>query len=813
MKVSRKWLEQYIPLDGWDDATISNQLSLSGTAVESIEQPWKGLQNIVVGKVTEARTHPNNPKLRVCQVDIGRVLKQIVCGDPYLQEEMHVVVALPKAQLWNGNILESTEISGVLSEGMMLSLEEMGFAAQSDRIFSVPSALPVGTDFCKWLGINDTVFDLEVTSNRPDELSMMGIAREIQAISHGQRQVISPKLQYTQSDFHTSDYIHVSIDEPDLCYRYISIVIKNIQVSDSPLWLIRHLVSVGMQPINNVVDLSNFVLMEMGHPVHVFDLRKIQHSQIRVRKAKPGESMIFLDGQERVFSGQELLITDGASPIALAGVMGGLHSSVDDKTQDILIEVAYFHPVGIRKTSKQHNLSTDASYRFERGVDPNDSLIVVKRLAHLIQSVSGGGVAKTLVDVNPVSVPPKVLHLRQQRITSILGAQVSQDSIVTSLENLGMGIQPDEKKSSHPFWIVTVPTYRPDIEREIDLIEEVGRINGYDKIPSEIPRVKGSQMGYSEYQRMRYKVRDLMLAQGFNEISPLTMIDPIDLSRFQLSKEHVWVKKGIRLLKPLSEDVSMLRPSTFLTMIRSVSYNSSHQQKNGRFFEIGTVFWTEAGKYREKEVLGWSVVGKEHPEDYLDKRESHFYTVKGSIEEVLYHLQIDPKKIDFRSEILPHHIPVFFRTQSASIWFGEQSIGVLGMIRQEIAQAFDIRTPLYMGEIDLEALYDEMKKGLQTIQSSPQQYFPPSRKDFSLLVKRGVEIGIVLRELRKLPNIESVQVLDVYKGKNIPDDMTSVTLTLVLRAEDHTFSEDELTNSINEIREVIISHGLEIREG
>ncbi len=813
MKVSRKWLEQYISLDGWDDATISNQLSLSGTAVESIEQPWKGLQEVVVGKVSVAKTHPNNPKLRVCQVDIGKSLKQIVCGDPHLQEGMNVVVALPTARLWNGRVLESTEISGVLSEGMMVSLEEMGFAAQSDRVFSVPSALSAGTDFCKWLGINDTVFDLEVTSNRPDELSMMGIAREIQAISKGQRQVMPPKLQYMSSDFQTSDYVHVLIDEPDLCYRYTSILIKNVQVSDSPLWLIRHLVSIGMQPINNVVDLSNFVLMEMGHPVHVFDFRKIQHGKIRVRKAKPGESMVFLDGQERSFFGDELLITDESGPIALAGVMGGLHSSVDDKTKDLLLEVAYFHPVGIRRTSKQHNLSTDASYRFERGVDPNDSLIVIKRLAHLIQSVCGGDVAKTLVDVNPVSVAPKVLHLRHQRITNLLGAQIAQDSVVTSLENLGMGIEQGEKKSSRTFWIVTVPTFRPDIEREIDLIEEVGRINGYDKIPSALPRVKGSQAGYSEYQRMRYKVRDIMLAQGFNEISPMTMIDPIDLSRFQLSKEHIWVKNGVHLLKPLSEDVSMLRPSAFLTMIRTVSYNYSHQQKNGRFFEIGTVFWTETGTYKEKEVLGWSVVGKEHPEDYLDKRESHFYTVKGSIEEVLYHLQIDSKRIDFRSVVLPHHLPLFFRTQSASIWFGERCIGVMGMIRHEIAQAYDIRTPLYMGEIDLEALYDEMKMGIQTVKSSPQQYFPSSRKDFSLLVKRGVEIGVVLKDLRNLPNIESVQVSDVYKGTNIPEDMTSVTLTLILRAEDHTFCEDELTKAINEIRETIISHGLEIREG
>lgn len=812
MKISKKWLQQHISLDGWTTSEISEMLSLTGTAVESVENPWKGLEDIVVGRIVQAENYPEHPKWKLCSVDIRSSVVQIVCADPEVKKGMHVVVALPGAQLWDGKTIESARFGDVVSQGMMLSLEEMGLELHSNHVFSVPEILEPGTRFCEWLGLDDLVFDLEVTSNRPDELSVLGIAREIHAISSGKRQIVKPRLHYTESAFHTQDHIKISIDEPDLCYRYTGLVIRGVKVDQSPLWLIRNLVAMGLNPINNVVDISNYVLMEMGHPVHAFDLGKIKSGEILVRKAKPGESMQFLDEKARIFHGEELLITDGTAPIALAGVMGGEETAVDFGTEDLLLEVAYFHPVCIRKTSKMHNLSTDASYRFERGVDPNDALIVIKRLAHLIQSVCGGEVAQSILDVHPRPVVPKVLQLRHQRIKKVLGFSFTEKQVSDSLANLGMGIKPHEKNETNPLWIVSVPTFRPDIEREIDLIEEVGRINGYEKIPSKIPRAQESNPGYSEFQDMRYQMRDLMLAQGFHEISPVTMIDPTDLHRFKLNDEHPWQQKKVRLLKPLSEDLSIMRPSTLPTLIRTVSYNYSHQQRHGRFFEMGNVFTQEQEHVQEKEMLGWAVIGKEHPGDYTDNRESHFYTVKGSLEEVFEHLEMDTTVISFQPLRCDLYDPIFYATQSAMIFADDQLIGVCGMVRREITLNYDIKTPLYMGEIDLKALFSSQQLHPRVWRSSPAAYYPSSKKDFSILVSRGTEMGAIIQELRKIRFVESVDVVDIYKGAHIPKDMTSVTLSATLRASDHTLTESELNETIDSIRSLIQSQGLEIRE-
>ena len=812
MIISKKWINDYIDISDLTEEKIDSMLSLSGSSVETIEYPWKGLDKLIAGEIKKIENHPNADRLLVCTVYLGSEFqtKTILTADKTVEVGQIVPVALQGTVLFDGMEIKNTNMKGIISEGMMCSLEEMGLEEKSPTILKMSTDVKPGTRLADYYGLNDSVFDLEITSNRPDELSFLGVAREIHALTLGEKEINVPAISYEKSDFNSDEFASVEIKNTEYCPRYTALVLKDVKVEPSPVWLRRHLVSVGLRPINNIVDITNFVLMETGHPVHAFDLDKVKDGKIIVRNANKGEKLRLLDETEAEFDGSELLICDPEKALAVGGIMGGEFSGVTENTKDVLLEVAFFNPIKIRAASKKLNVSSDSSYRFERGVNPEDNVWVIERLAMLMQRLTGCKVAKSLIDEAPVKFEKKEIELRKERITRKLGIEVENDNIIKILQCLGFIVSNyDEKEQS---WKVIVPVYRFDIEREIDLIEEIGRINGYDKVPSKMPVLSKLGNGRSDSQAFRYDMRDKVLALGYNEISPLSFIDPADFEKFGLSENHSWRKSSIELLKPLSKDISLMRTSQIVTLVKTVSYNYTRQISDLKFFEMGVGFKKKEEKYSETDFLTMGVLGRVNPKDYRDKTMVDFYSVKGDVEELMHSLGIKNESISYE-RIKEHDLQeIFYTSRAAEVKIEGKRVGVFGMVRKNITDSYDIKSDLYVSEINISELRSISANNRREWLSVSGTNYPASRKDFSVLVPKGKEIGAVITEIRDLELVESASIIDIYKGKNIPKDNVSITVSTVIRSSDHTITENELNGVIESIKTIFERESLELRE-
>jgi len=765
--VPMEWLKEYVQTK-WSDEEIANRLTMAGVSVKNIIMPpIKG--KILSAIVKKVYKHPHSDKLHVCELFDGTGLYRTVTSDMNVNEGSVVAVAMPGTVLVNGSVVESVSIKGVLSEVMMCSLQELGLETKSEHVYQIEEDIPLGEDLIRYWKLDDKTMEVEITPNRPDCLGIIGVARELATLCDGTLQ--QPDMIFDAADNHVEDFVKVTIEDLDGCPRYCAGFMESVEIRPSPIWLRRRLINAGIRPINNVVDISNYVMLETGHPVHIFDYSKVIDGHIIVRKAIKGEEVKLLDEKTYALNGIETLIADKEKILAVGGIMGSSQSGVSDLTKDIILEVAYFNPVRIRRSSKALNIKSDASYRFERGVDPNDALMVMKRLVNLIEKIAYGKATQGFVDVYPRKITSKYVTLRKSRLSKVLGVTVEDETVQKILSSLGMKVEDMQDR-----WHVEIPTFRPDVSIEEDLIEEIGRIHGYEKITQQIPKVSASGKGWSDLNTFRKTIRQLLIGSGFDETVSLSFASS------KVVKQSMNVEP-LRLKNPMTEDMDCLRPSLVFGLIDSLSHNAKRQIKDVKFFEIAKVYNLENRTPVEREKIGVIMTGQLNEEDYTDHRFVSMLNLKGVLDELSHHLsvdlQVDPAQIDWLTP-----------GRSGYVQLENETVGIMGMLNSKFNQIYDIKGEIYYMELDLEKIFTKSKtvKELKEISS-----FPAVRRDISLLIPVGFSSKQILSFFEKSNEyVEKVGVSDVYKGKDIPQDMVSVTFYVIYRASDRSLTDDEV---------------------
>ncbi|KAF2956412.1 phenylalanine--tRNA ligase subunit beta [Marinitoga sp. 38H-ov] len=765
MNISKNWISDYIDFKV-DTKKLVDMIKLHSTNVEGVEELGKGIKGVVVGKIIDIKDHPDADKIVICTVDVGNKKLQILTADKTVKVNDLVPVAVDGAVLSGNFKIKSRPMRGIMSEGMFCSLEELGLEEKSEFVYRIPEDIELGTDYIEYLKLKDDIIDIEIFPNRPDLLSYLGVAKEFIAIDAAEN------LRYPEiKELKKGNGFPVKI-EYEGCKRYAALVIENVEVKPSPSWLVKRLATAGIRSINNIVDITNYVLLETGHPVHAFDLDLIGN-EIIVRKANKGEKVELLDEKEYEMNGTETLITDGEKILALGGIMGGQNSGINNDTKRVLLEVAYFDPVNIRKSARYHKISSDSSYRFERGVDPNDVEFVMGRLAYLIEKLANGKVTSLMTDVYPEKVNPKKVFIRNNYLNERLGISIEENKTEEILNKLDFSY---EKKESG--FEVIVPTRRPDIAEEIDLVEEIGRIYGYHNIPSVLPK-NNLIGGVSDYIKFREKISEVMRLNGYNEAFTFSFMD----------NSKMWMKKGeVFLENPISSELGTMRPLLVYGILESASYNFRNQSRDIKLFEIGKSFISDESsetKVKEIEKLAFVSIGEENPLDYTDKRMVNFYTFKGSLENLFNYFGIEA---DYKRD----NIEGMSYSQSAKIYVNNQELGFMGKVDIDIAKdIYDINQPVFIAEINLEKMYELKRDNKKNVLSLE---YPSMRRDYSMIVDEKITFfdikNIILKVGKKL--VEDIKIFDVYKGKNIGDGKTSLTITVIYRAKDRTLTDDEI---------------------
>lgn len=784
MKVSLNWLKDYVDIADLSVEEIAEKLIMSGTSVEEIIKPWDGL-DAVFGKILEINQHPNADKLIICRVGTGAEEYRLVTGDLSLNVGDVVAVAKPGSKLFDGSIVESRVIRGEESQGTMLSLEEIGLESASKGVWKADRNFPVGSCVKKELGLEDHVLDLEITPNRPDELSHIGIARELSVLFKRPLKRPDSKIEADAGEF--TQFSRIVIEDIDGCYRYAGTIIQDVEVCDSPLWMKKRLVAVGSRPINSVVDVTNYVMLEYGHPVHAFDLDRIPRKAIVVKQAKGGEEVELLDENAYKLKGGEVLITDGEEILALGGIMGAMNSGVENWTKNLLIEVAYFNPVRIRRASKGLGLVTDASYRFERGVDPNDTLDVMNRVVSLIKSISGGSSTTTEdVYINPVK--PRKVTLRIERARERLGLDIKKSEVIEILTSLGFGVEEEKEK-----FMVTVPTFRPDVSQECDLIEEIGRIHGYENLEPVSLKIQAGLGGFSPFWRFREELTGILRSFGFNEAVTFSMIDSGE----------------VRIQNPMTTEMTHLRNSLVPGLLQSLSYNWRQGDRNVRLYEQGKVYLADENaetKVKELNHLCFIATGRVAPEDYGDKRFFDLLYLKGILEEIFDWCGIVQEVIFETGDSFWQD-----KTESLVAIHNGHKLAELGRVDPALVDKLDVKSDVYACEIDLELLW-KIKKSSKPYREMPN--FPSVRRDLSVLIKKSQRIEELMKTIRSRGDnlLERIKVEDLYEGKGIPKDSRSVLLSLTFRHPERTLTDEEVNDLMNKIVEALQNeHGIQIR--
>lgn len=773
MRLSIEWLKGFVNF--YDTAEeLAEKLSLTGNNVEEIIEPFNVSGKIVAGKVIKVEKHPNADRLIVCKVDIGSEIRKIVTGDLTVKEGDIVALALEGTRLGD-IVITPRKMRGILSEGMMCSLEELGLEEKSETVYRFKEEIAPGTDIISYLKLNDKVLDVEITPNRPDCLSIIGLAREVSAL-------YDTDLNLPENSFEVNGKSEVDVEiESQGCWRYTTRVVKGVKVGPSPLWLQRRLIASGVRPINNVVDITNYVLLETGHPVHAFDLNLLSNKKIVIRDAKNGEKLVLLDGKEYEFSGDEVLITDGKRPLALAGIMGGEESGVNENTTDVLLEVAMFDPVRIRKTSKKFGLMTEASYRFERGVDPNDAEFVINRLSTLLKQLAGG-ISTEIVDVYTRKIEPKLIKYPMNTTEKVVGEYIEKETQKKILTRLGFKVEEIDGNT----WNIYIPTFRFfDVERPIDIVEEISRIYGTSKIESEPFRVLSRGIGRSKNQKLRYKLKNHMTSEGFSEAATLSFVAEAIVDRWNFTNEKVKIKN------PINEEMDVLRPTLIYGLMDSLSYNYKRQNRNVKLFEVGRVFKGSTEQPEDVEKIAAVAVGRLNKYDYTDNRVFTFYNFKGILDNIsdLFKLKFEFKEAEIQG---------FVPTRTAKIYLNNKEIGFMGMVEPVIADKFyDVKDEVYVFELSANELYENYKEVPLYRESV---VYPSVRRDVSFLVPKNFKIGVIIDELFDYDYVEEVGISDIYSGKGVPDGYTSITVYCIFRSNEKTLSEEEINKTWSVIK-------------
>ena len=792
MKFTLNWLKQYID-SGLTPAELADRLTMAGLEVDAVEPLCHGMDDIRVARVVEVAPHPNADKLTVCQVEVAGETRQVVCGAPNVRAGMVTAIALPGTTMPGGFKIKPAKLRGEKSDGMLCSAKELGIGDEDAGIMDLPADLEVGASLVEALALKDVLVEVDLTPNRPDCASVLGIAREVGGFV-GKRMtppVAGPLPELSGQGLPFS----VTVEDRD-CPRYAARLLTNVTIGPSPWWLKRLLLAVGLRPINNVVDITNLVMLEYGQPLHAFDFAKLAGGAIVVRKARAGETMATLDGVERQLDSEMLMICDAERPVAVAGVMGGAGSQVTGATTEILLESAYFEPVSIRRTARRLNMSTDSSYRFERGVDPEGILHALERAARLIVDLAGATLVADGVDQVGTLPLPGELTLRVPRTRDLLGIELSADAIATLLNSIEItAVKQDEATLA-----VTVPSFRVDLEREIDLVEEVARLHGYNEIPTTLPLAPMRFPEADPARTLRQQVGTLLTGLGFHEAINYSFVTPRHFDMLGLAAEDP-ARRVVPLLNPLSEEQSVMRSHLLPGLLENVRRNVNHQRSDVRLYEVGKVFHHRDLATQPEEVTELACVlsGRRHPDAprlYEGEAQVDIHDVKGVLESLLVDLRLTGRL----QVVADRQSPSYVATGTGMVVLAdERPVGRLGQLQPGVLKAFGIKQQVFFASLDLDAV--------TALQAAPKQFvalpkFPAVQWDIAVVVAEAVGGGDLLSAIAESdqPLLEKAEIFDVYRGKNIKAGYKSVAIAITYRAEDRTL--DDAT--VGEIHEKIV---------
>ena len=784
MKITYNWLKEFIDT-GLTPEELHKKFFTLGIGVETFGPLYSDVTKVVIAKLLKVDKHPDADKLTLCEVDTGSELLKIVCGAKNHKAGDKVAVAVNGATLPGGIKISKVILRGVESNGMICSEKELGLADSSAGVMILPAEAPIGKDFKETYGLNDWLYEIEVMPNKPEYLGIIGIARVLSAALKVPMKIPQVKL-VEDTSAKTVDLAKVIIQDKDLCPRYSARVISGVKPGPSPLWLQVRLRSVGIRSINNLVDATNYVLIETGHPLHAFDRELIKDRTIVVRRAKTDEVMTTLDGVKRKLDKEMLVIADTEKAVALAGIMGGQISEINDKTVNVLLESAYFEAVCIRKTSKKLGLMTEASYRFERGADYNGILYALNRTAQVINELAGGKTASGVIDEYPEKIQQISISTRFERVNKILGTSIKKEEMLDIAKGLGFTVE----KSDEQTFTVTVPSFRTDLTREIDMVEEIAVIYGYDKIPERFPTIRLEQI--NTLPKIDELSKQSLIGRGLNEFINYSFMTKDWFDKAGVSQDNPVRTEVVTLMNHLIEDWNALRSTLLPNLLKNVTTNAvSHGNKNLKFFETGKVFRNKGGIYSEYKELGIIVTGCTGDSSWLQKpEETGFFYIKGILEGLFSDL-----KVDFK---LKETVNDFYdKAASTGITVNGENIGSFGEVSKRLLKIHDIKNRVFYAEINLLLLekHINLKKEFTGLPK-----FPANKRDISFIVTAETFAGDITSFIESLSviNLEKVEIIDFYKGDKVEPGKKSVTYSLTYRDASKTLTDQEVdtTNKV-----------------
>ncbi len=786
MKVPMQWIKEYadIPMSAAD---YQNKMIMIGDGVEGYEETGAEVDHVVVGRVLTCEAHPDSDHLHVTTVDVGGDAPlQIVCGAPNCRAGILTPVALVGAHLPGGVKIKKGKLRGVMSEGMLCSSEELGVPVElypsigAAGILEFQEEYPVGSDVKPILGIDDTVMDFEVLANRPDCLSVWGIARET-AVACGTT-FHKPEITVTEAGGDVHDYVQVDVEATDLCPRYIARVIKDVRVGPSPMWLRKYLYGAGMRSINNVVDITNFIMLETGHPMHAFDLDMVEGHHIIVRKAAEGEHITTLDGKAHPLTAGQLVICDASKPSCVAGVMGGEESEITEKTHTMMFECAVFDRASTRVTSRALGIRTESSGRFEKGVSVKTAMEAMQRACQMINQLDAGDVVSGVIDIYPEPAKKQVITASCEKIARRAGVDIPADDTERILKELSFDVQRDGDQLT-----VTVPDFRQDVEGEADLCEEALRVYGYDKIPSTLLRGETTPGGRSDRMRLKDEVSHVLTAMGFYEIMNYSFVSPKSVDKLMLDEKDAR-KNMLPIRNPLGEDTSVMRTTLVPDMLSTLALNMNHGNDAARLFEVAAVFdpehRTAEGLPTETRKLCLGLYGKD----------ADFFTMRGVVERLLKQLGI-AFNVSRSDEVYLHP------GRQAKLTQGDQVVCVLGEVHPTVRENFDMPARALIAEMDMEVIA-QLQTPMGAVKPMPR--YPAVSRDLSLVMAESTEVGPLLADMAHAAGsiLEDAKMFDVYRSVAVGKDMKSVAFSFVFRAADHTLTEAEITKAMDKLQKV-----------
>ncbi len=798
MRVSYNWLKELVEIN-ISPEEMAEKLTNAGIEVESLER-LQSVEGVVIGLITEIRAHEAADKLLVCRVDTGGSLWTIVTGAKNVQEGQKVPVALPGARLAGGKIITVAKIRGVESSGMLCSAEELGLdvdklpAEQKDGIYILPADTPLGKDIVEVLGLDDVILELCLTPNRSDCLGMINVAREVAALTGGQLRL--PQVEASAEGGPVAQLTSVEIRDPQLCRRFVARVIQNVKIEPSPLWLQQRLIRVGIRPINNIVDVTNYIMMETGQPLHAYDYDALSENRIVVRRAQAGEELVTLDGQKRQLKSEMLVIADAEKAAGLAGVMGGLATEVTEQTKNILLEAAHFDPVTIRRTALALGMRSEASLRFEKGVDVEQTAIVADRTVQLLEELGAGTAVPGHVDCYPGKAARAPINVKLQRINQLLGTELT----AAEVEKIFQALQFTIEEKNADGWLIMTPSYRTDLGIEADIIEEVARLNGYDKIPTTLPQGDTTQGKRTWAQQVQHRLGQIMTSQGLFEVITYSFHNPRHLDLLNLPADHK-LRDAVVIKNPLSEEQGMMRTTLLPGLLDVVARNLNKRNKNLRFYELGKIYskgaYPQAALPDEKTVLGMVATGRKEKEWLYGEEEYGFFYLKGVVENILKSLGI-PAYTFKQVQTVPWLHP----GRTASIFIDEEELGIIGEIHPLVLEKYDISQRVTFSQLDVELL---IAKAQERPVYQPIPRYPAVSRDLAIVVPDKVENASIEKVITRVGQglLRQIRLFDLYRGQQVTEGYKSMAYSLTWQAEDRTLTDEEVNALHQQIEEAL----------